>query len=148
MKRVILAALLSVPFLLAACGEDEAATNTKSTPVTANDVKKQASEAVGAATDYAQQQQKEFVANSQKELDQIESQLAEWRAKAKNAGADAKGAMEAKLDRLERDRQAAADKLSELKASTADAWGDVKAGFQNAMDKLRDAYEKAKQDFA
>lgn len=146
MKRVVLSTILPFAFVLAACGEQTA--ERAQAPVTANDVKKEAAEAKQAVANYAQQEQQEFVTNARAELARIEAQLVEWRAKAESAGADAKESMEAALDSLEKERQAAAKKLSELQASGAEKWQETKEGFQAMMDKLRQSYEKAKQAFA
>lgn len=151
MKRIMMAAVLPLSLVLAACGEQDAqapANSSQSAPVTAGDVKKEVSEAAGAAAGYAEQQKREFVADAQRQLDQIDAQIAEWKAKAKDAKADAKTAMDDSLQNLEKQRQAAADKLAELKSSGADAWENVKQAFQNAFDRLRESYEKAKQQFA
>ena len=146
MKRVVLSTILPFALALAACGEQ--ATERAQAPVTANEVKQEATEATQAVANYAQQEQQEFVANARQELARIEAQLVEWRAKAKSAGADAEETMNAALERLEKDRQAAAEKLAELQSSGAEKWQEAKAGFQNVMDKLRESYEKAKQAFA
>ena len=151
MKRILIAAVVPLALTLAACGEQEPSMPTKSsqsTTVTAGDVKQKVSEAAGTAADYAEQQRRQFVADAQRQLDGIDAKIVEWKAKAKDAKADAKTAMDESLRELEKQRKEAADKLAELKSSGADAWENVKQGFQNALDKLRDSYEKAKQQFA
>ncbi|MCL4800886.1 MAG: hypothetical protein KJ025_14945 [Burkholderiales bacterium] len=150
MNRIVPATIVSLSFLVAACGSEDAPTSRSGTqePVTAGEVKQKASEAAGTAATYARQQQQEFVAEAQTELDQIEARIAEWKAKAESAGADAKASMNESLQDLEEQRRAAEQKLSELESSGAEAWARIKTGFDEAMDRLRQSYEKAKREFA
>jgi predicted nucleic acid-binding Zn-ribbon protein len=159
MNRLIPAALLILPFLVAACSEREDANSpamqqsapTESQtqkPVAAKDVKQEAKEAVDTASQYATQRKREFVAKAEHDLADLGTEMDDLKTRARTATAETKAKMDDALHDLEREKAQAEQKLVELKSASADAWQDAKAGFQSALEKLRQSYEKAKQDFA
>ncbi|MDJ0913629.1 MAG: hypothetical protein QNI95_08670 [Desulfobacterales bacterium] len=86
--------------------------------------------------------------------DRIESQLKEWGSKidelkSRAAGVtdDAKGKYEELIQGAGDRKQKVIDKLHHLKKSSDEAWVDIKVGVENAMDELKDAVHKVKEDF-
>jgi PBP1b-binding outer membrane lipoprotein LpoB len=159
MHRVILAALLTLPLLVAACSEHGDASSSAmrqsaptasqvQKPITAQDVKKEANDAVDTASDHAAQQKREFVAKAEGELAALGAAMDDLKTRARSATAETKAKMDDAVRAMEREKAQAEQRLAELKSAGADAWQDAKAGFQSAMEKLRQSYEKAKEDFA
>jgi hypothetical protein len=159
MNRVIPAALLTVPLLVAACsdhgGASPSATQQSAPtesqaqkPITPQDVKREAKDAVDTASDYAAQQKRDFVTKAEGELADLGTAMDDLKTRARSATAETKAKMDDALRTMEREKAQAEQRLAELKSASADAWQDAKAGFQSAMERLRQSYEKAKQDFA
>lgn len=151
MKRVLSIALLSLPLALAACGDRE--NSTPSTPpksVSADDVQREAKQAVDTASDYAKQQRQEIIAKAEQDLADLNASLEDLKSRARNATAETKAQMEDALRDLDREQAQSRvqQKLAELKAAGADAWQEAKADFETAMEKLRESYAKAKQAFS
>lgn len=154
MNRLIPAALLSLPLVLAACGDREhAAAAPQATPqrsVSADAVTRDVKQAVDTGTDYAQTQKREFIAKAERDVQDLRTSLDDLKKRASTATAESKGKMQDALRDLEReqDQLRVQQKLTELKSATADAWQDAKTSFEDAFEKLRESYEKAKREFS
>lgn len=150
MNRLIPAALLSLPLVLAACGDREPTAAAPRKSVSADDVKQDAKQAVDTAFDYAQMQKREFIAKAERDVQELRASLDDLKKRASTATADTKVKMQDALRNLEReqDQLQVQQKLTELKSATGDAWQDAKAGFEEAMEKFRESYEKAKREFS
>jgi len=154
MNRLIPAALLSLPLVLTACGDREhTAAAPQSTPqksVSADDVTRDTKQAVDTATEYAKMQKREFIAEAEREVQELRASLDDLKKRASTATAETKDKMQDALRDLEReqDQLQVQQKLTELKSATADTWQSAKAGFEDAIEKLRESYEKAKREFS
>jgi len=91
--------------------------------------------------------------------EKYEAKLEEWRAdldklkaKAEQASADSKIALQERIDDLEKKRDEAAVKLAELRDNSGDAASEVWQGFERSFEELgrgfKAAYEKFKGDRA
>ena len=160
MSRLITTALLALPILVAACSEQgstsppaarqpvPAESSQAKNRVAAQDVKREATEAVDTTSDYLAQQKREFIAKAEHDLADLGTAMEDLRTRAQGATAETKAKMDEALRNLERERTQTQQKLSDLKSASANAWQDAKAGFQSALERLRQSYEKVKQDFA
>jgi superfamily II RNA helicase len=154
MNRLIPAALLSLPIALAACGDRDHTATAPQAPqapqkaVSADDVTRDAKQAVDTATDYAQMQKREFIAKAEREVQDLHASLEDLKKRASTATSETKDKMQDALRDLEReqDELQVQQKLAELKSATADTWQSAKAGFEDAFEKLRESYEKAKRE--
>jgi hypothetical protein len=112
------------------------------------DVKKDARDTADKAGQLAKEKKDEFVKATQVELDRMDRQLDEWKAKAKSASGEAKEKLDKKIAELEPARQRARQKVDELKADSRQAWEDeLKPGVEKATGEMKAAWEKAKDVF-
>jgi peptidoglycan hydrolase CwlO-like protein len=130
MKLTTIVMLLVLTSILA-CGESEKA----------KALRKEGAEAGAAAKDYLKEKKDEFVAASEKELNQLGKEVDELRQKLATATADAREALKRKLDELEPKEAEAKKKLAELQAAAADRWEDLKTGTSNAIAEFKKAFK-------
>ncbi|MGB8435644.1 MAG: hypothetical protein WCE38_15425, partial [Burkholderiales bacterium] len=90
MNRLIPAALLSLPLVLAACGDREPTAAAPRKSVSADDVKQDAKQAVDTASDYAQMQKREFIAKAERDVQELRASLDDLKKRASTATADTK----------------------------------------------------------
>ena len=76
-----------------------------------------------------------------------DAQMQVLKARAKEAGANAKAEIGKELDDLEKRSDVAREKLRELRNSSGEAWQDLKAGLDNSWRSLQGALEAAKSRF-
>jgi chaperonin cofactor prefoldin len=86
--------------------------------------------------------------------EKIEAQLKEWtgklselKARADQAGADAKEHLEQQIERLRARQEALQQKLNEIKAAGADSWETLKTGTEKALDEMKKTWETLKARF-
>jgi hypothetical protein len=86
--------------------------------------------------------------------EKLDAQLNEWgaqielfKAKAKNAKADAKIEYHKTIEALQRKQNHAQAKLRELKTAGDEAWEDVKKGAEKAWAEVKTAYHDATSRF-
>lgn len=111
----------------------------------ADAVKKEVGEAASAVGEYTAAKKDEFIAGAQRQIGELEADLAALadEAKAKGEAAQAQFAEARKtLDAKLADVRA---RLETARAAGADAWGEVSAGVSKSMSELKDAFGKAKQ---
>jgi predicted nucleic acid-binding Zn-ribbon protein len=89
----------------------------------------------------------EYVENLKVHLDQWNSEIAKWEAKAKIARTDLRIDYEMQLEALRKQRDEAKEKLDTLQKSAGDAWQDLTRGADEAWTKMREAVEKASAHF-
>jgi len=89
----------------------------------------------------------EYVEQLKKNLDQWNTDLAKWEAKAKVAKTDMRIEYEMQLEALRKHREAATAKMKELQASSGDAWKDLTVGADAAWASMREAFDKATSHF-
>ncbi len=85
------------------------------------------------------------------EVELAQAKLAELKAGAKNASADARIGYDKQIGELEQKLDATKEKLKELGEASEDAWEHLKEGAEHAWDKLssavRETSEKLKNKF-
>lgn len=149
MKKKSLAIIL-VPFItlmfFIACGEKKEAGKTE-TPVTSEEVKKEATEAVETATAYTQQQIQDYQQNITAKLDEYGQKISELKARSEEMTDQAKAEMASKLTDLNAKKQAMDQKLEEIKHASGKSWEDIKSGMDAAMEDFAKAYEEAVSHF-
>jgi hypothetical protein len=146
MSLVIVLVLFLTPVIFVACGDQKEAAKTE-TPVTSEEVKKQAGEAMETAVAYTQQQMHEYQNNIAAKLDDYSRKISELKAKSEEMTGDAKAMAEQKLADLQASKQGAEQKLKELKNASGKAWEDMKSGMDKAMESLAQAYKEAVSHF-
>ena len=123
----------------------------QSTPVpgkvSADDVKREAGEAVDTAAEYSQQAKEDFVRSLNARLTELDAEIANLREKGRDLKDEAKADWDQKLVDLETKREAARVKLDEVGNSTAEAWKDVQQGAKSAWDELDKAVRDAAGEF-
>jgi hypothetical protein len=89
----------------------------------------------------------EYVENLKTHLDQWNSDIAKWEAKAKLAKTDMRIDYEMQLEAMRKQRDAAMEKLDAIQKTAGDAWQDLAQGADEAWVKMREAFEKASSHF-
>lgn len=81
------------------------------------------------------------------QLKEWTAKLAEMKAKADQAGADAKVHLDQQIAHLRARKEAAQQKLNEIKAASADSWETLKTGTEKALDEMRKTWDSMKSRF-
>ena len=81
------------------------------------------------------------------QLDEWNTELAKWEAKARSAQADMRIEYEKQIDAFRRQRDQAMEQMHRVQSATGDAWNDLARGADDAWAKLREAFEKANSHF-
>jgi len=89
----------------------------------------------------------EYVEDLKSRLDDWNTDLAKWEAKARTAKTDMRIEYEMHLEDLRKKREAASAKLGEIQSSAGDAWKELSAGADEAWGLMRDAFDKARAHF-
>lgn len=111
----------------------------KPTVVTDEQLGKEVKQALAAAKDYTFQQKEKYEAELREVADDVDDRIDQLEADAKDAGAEAKAKIQARIAELRKRRAALDGRLSKVKSATADAWADVKAGVGAAATDLEKA---------
>jgi hypothetical protein len=153
MKRIaFLTALMSLFGLvfLVACSEQKEAEKPKA-EVTSGDVKKEAEEAMEAASAYTQQQKEDFMRRAEAKMEEYNRQMEELTAKAQSGATElseqSKAELNQDIEELRKKKQEFAEKLDDLKSASGQAWDDIKSGTESAMDELGQAINQASSRF-
>jgi SMC interacting uncharacterized protein involved in chromosome segregation len=89
-------------------------------------------------------QKKELYENRVRaELDKLNAQINELKAKGKQAEADTRIQYNSLMQELQTKQAATENKLRELQAASEDAWGDIQSGFESAWIDLQTAFKSA-----
>ena len=128
--RIAAAALLA--FALSSCAKSE--------KTTAEDVKKETTEAAETAGQYIKEQNQAFQMKMEQRLVEIDRQITELQAKADKQGSKAKAETKQQLEELNEERRDLGQKLSDMtdKAAhaTREGWEEMKQAVEQAADKL------------
>lgn len=89
----------------------------------------------------------EYVDSMKKHIDQWNSEIAVWEAKARVARTDLQIDYEMRLEGLRKQRDEAMVKLDVLQKSAGDAWQELAQGADEAWAKMREAMQKASSHF-
>ncbi len=144
MRRLLLALLMVVAICASFQGNVIAADKE---PSTADEVTKQAQQALDTAKEYTLQQKQEYQKKMESELAELSKRIDELKGKAKTAKQEAAAKLEGTIAELKKKQEAAEKQLPEVGSATSKAWVEVKAGADKAMDELKKAYESAKSHF-
>jgi hypothetical protein len=86
--------------------------------------------------------------------EKLEAQVKEWavkltelKAKADQAGADAKIQMYKQIDQLQAQKEAAQQKLSQIKSAGAESWEALKAGSEKTLADMKETWKALKSKF-
>jgi multidrug resistance efflux pump len=89
----------------------------------------------------------EYVDKLKAQLDQWNTEVAKWEAKAQKAQAGARVEYEKQLTEVRRQRDQALEQMKRVQAATGEAWVDLVRGADEAWAKMREALEKARSHF-
>jgi len=89
----------------------------------------------------------EYVGKLKAQLDQWNTEVAKWEAKAQKAQAGARVVYETQLKEVRRQRDQALEQMKRVQAATGDAWVDLVRGADEAWAKMRESLEKARSHF-
>jgi hypothetical protein len=138
------APLLVLPLLVLGCDKPR---STPGGTVTAGDVRRETREAAEAAGTLAAQKKAEYQKRMEEELEDLDRRIERLKARAADAGEEARARLEKELAELEPKREAARKKLEQFQAASAEAWEDMKEGVGNAFDELKQAYQRASERY-
>lgn len=139
--------MLSLAALIAASGCDNKSTNSTPDKVTADDVRRDAGQAVHTAVEYSEQTKVEFQKQLATRIDELDAEIVKLREKGRDLQDQAKASWELKMAELEKKREVARAKLAEVGNSTAEAWKDIQKGAQAAWDDLEKSFHEASKEF-
>jgi multidrug resistance efflux pump len=89
----------------------------------------------------------EYVDKLKAQLDQWNTEVAKWEAKAQKAQANARIEYDKHLKEVRRQRDQALKQMKKVQAATGDAWVDLVRGADEAWAKMRESLEKARSHF-
>jgi chromosome segregation ATPase len=115
--------------------------------VSAEDVKKETKEALGAAKELTVQQKEEFQKKMRDELDRIQREIDRLVFKANQAKKETRAELDKAIGELQKKKDATAKKLQDLESASGKAWGDLKSGLNASMEELEKSYTRAKSRF-
>lgn len=141
MKKLI--PILALASLLAACGKESQA-NMKST---VSDLKAKAADGVDQAKDAISKAIAEFEQSSDESLSKIDVQIAEFRAKAKNAGESAQAKMSEVIAGLEGQRKTLGEGMTELKTAAPEKAGELLEKLKSSLASLQKSTQDAVKRF-
>jgi len=89
----------------------------------------------------------QYLAKLKSQLDEWNTELAKWEAKARSAQADMRIEYEKQIDAFRRQRDQAIEQMHKVQSATGDAWNDLVRGADDAWAKMREAFERANSLF-
>lgn len=89
----------------------------------------------------------EYVDKLKGQLDQWNTEVAKWEAKAQNAQASARIEYDKQLKEVRRQRDQALEQMKRVQAASGEAWVDLVRGADEAWAKMREALDKARSHF-
>jgi len=115
--------------------------------VSAEDVKKETKEALGAAKELTVQQKEEFQKKMRDKLDRIQREIDRLVFKANQAKKETRAELNKVIGELQKKKDAIAKKLQELESASGKAWNDLKSGLNASMEELEKSYKRAQSRF-
>ena len=89
----------------------------------------------------------EYVDKLKAQLDQWNTEVAKWEAKAQKTQASARIEYDKQLKEVRHQRDQALEQMKRVQAATGDAWVDLVRGADEAWAKMREALDKARSHF-
>lgn len=81
------------------------------------------------------------------QIEKLNAELDEMKAKGKQAKADAAIQYHEKIEELQAKRDDANQKLQELQDAGGEAWEEIRSGFEKAWSDVESAFQKASEKF-
>jgi hypothetical protein len=119
----------------------------KKADVSAEDVKKETKEALGAAKELTVQQKEEFQKKMRAELDRMQKEIDRLAFKTNQAKIETQAELDKAVKELQKKKDATAKKLQDLESASGKAWGDLKSGLNASMEELEKSYKRAQSRF-
>lgn len=110
--------------------------------VTAEDVKREAEEALETATTYTAQQRQAYQAKMEAKLEEFGRRIDELKAEAEAKKPEVEARLQEEIKQLEQKREAAREKLDELRSASEKAWKDLKSELDVIMDDVEEFIKK------
>jgi len=142
-SRLATAFLFALALAAAGCNKPQQPSTAR---VDAQDVKKDAQQAVDTAGQFAQQEKDDFVNASQQQLEEAKQELARLKGEAQAAKGETKAKLDGQVEALQRKWDMAELRMEQLKQAGGESWKNLKQGMSDALADLRQSYEQAKQD--
>ncbi len=108
-------------------------------------VKTETKEAVQAMQDYTYAQKAEFVAATQKELSEIQTELDRLADRVDRSKGEAKADAKLRLDAVRENWARAKTQLAQAESASEATWNDVKRSLQKSRDELKESFENSRQ---
>jgi len=89
----------------------------------------------------------QYIEKAKAKLDQWNAEIDKLKARADEAGADARIEYGKRLDEMRSHRDEAEKWLRQMRDSSDAAWSDMKVGFDRAWDQLSGAFERARSHY-
>ncbi len=100
-------------------------------------------EALETTKQYTLQQKEAFEKAARKELNEVQTRIAELQTKTGAASAETRKDMQKAIQDLEKKKDEARKKLEEVNESTSSAWSTLKDGITAAVEDLKKSYQEA-----
>lgn len=147
LRNSIIAACATGVILALACCTGDGDAPTAGDDVTAEDVRREASEAAGTAGAFARSTVEEYKQEMRDAISAIDRDIEELRSRAESLTGDAKADAEDAIEDLRDQRDAFITRLNEASADSADAWREVRQGLDAAWADLSQAWQSARDQF-
>jgi TolA-binding protein len=139
MKHLVILLITGLLALCLGCGTQE----EPKKKVTAEEVKKKATEAVKTVMDYTAQEQEKYLQQARERLDTLDKRISDLRQQAANQTGELQQKLTEQVDGLEKQADAVKEKLAAMKDVSGDAWKKLKSGVDGSMTELEKAYKEA-----
>ena len=136
--KMTLAALGALALTGCGSGDDQ--------KVTAQQVKKEAKEAVNTAVAYSKQKQEEWFAQAQAQYQELEKEISQLMDKAKERATAGQDKAKDILADLQKWQAVAQEKLKAMQSASGKAWEKAKVELEEALQNLKQAYQRAKAE--
>lgn len=143
-KKIDWTMAIGVAILLLLAGLTVKADAAKS--ASADKVKKETVEAVEAAGAYAGEKREEFAKRMKTNIEEVNREIETLKNDTKTASIEAKAAAEARIAKLEKQRDDLVKKYETFEKSTDKAWTKMKSGLEKAWGEVKSAYTDAKSE--
>lgn len=125
----------------------ESADKTAAEAVTPEDVRRETSEAVGAAVTLADQTRVEYINRVQSEIDEFDHRLETLRKKSEAFGVQARETWNDRIAQMAKKQEALQDRLKNVADSSGDAWRELAQGMARSRKEMTEAVQEAEAEF-
>ena len=89
----------------------------------------------------------EYVAKMKVQLDQWNTEIAKWEAKARETQAEARAELDKRIETVRQQREQAMYQMKLLQGAAGEAWVELMRGTDDAWARMREAFDKASSHF-